>query len=240
MKNQEAKFILKVYRPDGSDASDPLFEEPLAQARQDPALAAWLKSEQALDGAIAARLKEVAIPDLREAILAGVRAGGRRKSNRFVVWLAAAAAFAVLAAGAYGLRRGTSNPYDLAHFALSDVSDDLKDHKGHVPGMGAIQARLADPSSRLSAGVNVEPAQLRADGCRTLTIGGRDVFEICFKRGVVFHLYLAPRKDFDPKSELGGPMFVNEGRLASATWADARFIYVAVTDGGSAAIKAAL
>ena len=32
MKNQEAKFILGAYRPDGRDAGDPAFTEALAQA----------------------------------------------------------------------------------------------------------------------------------------------------------------------------------------------------------------
>ena len=38
MNNQEAKFILSSYRPNGADARDALFQEALQQVRQDPAV----------------------------------------------------------------------------------------------------------------------------------------------------------------------------------------------------------
>ena len=47
MTNQEAKFTLSAYRANGQDAGDPAFAEALAQAKQDPALGAWLARAQA-------------------------------------------------------------------------------------------------------------------------------------------------------------------------------------------------
>jgi len=41
MTNEEAKFLLSGYRPNGADAGDAALAEALAQARRDPALGAW-------------------------------------------------------------------------------------------------------------------------------------------------------------------------------------------------------
>jgi len=72
MNNDEAKFILRAYRPGGPDAADPQFTEALAQARRDPDLARWLAEQTALDTAIGAQLQAVPVPaDLKASILAG-------------------------------------------------------------------------------------------------------------------------------------------------------------------------
>ena len=78
MNTTEAKFILHARRANGRDDADPRFTEALAAARQDPALAQWLAQEQAFDTEIAAKFRTVQPPvGLREAILAGARAGRR-------------------------------------------------------------------------------------------------------------------------------------------------------------------
>ena len=83
MNNSEAKFILNAYRPGGRDADDATFGAALAQARNDPALGAWLVREQAHGAAVAAKLRVVAPPaGLREAILTGARRDAPGGSNR--------------------------------------------------------------------------------------------------------------------------------------------------------------
>ena len=52
MTNHEAKFILRSFRADGSDASDPTFRDALARADRDPGLRAWLEHERELDRAL--------------------------------------------------------------------------------------------------------------------------------------------------------------------------------------------
>lgn len=72
MNNDEAKFILRAYRPDGQDAADPQFAEALEQARRDPGLARWLAEETGLDAAIAKKMNSLPVPaDLKASILAG-------------------------------------------------------------------------------------------------------------------------------------------------------------------------
>ena len=126
MNNEQAKFILRAYRPGGRDAADPAFGDALRQAQADPALGAWLAREQSLDGAVASKLRALSPPpELREAILAGSRVSFAAPARgwRLPAWLAVAASIAVLIAGAgsYGLhvsRQGRASLDRLAAFAL--------------------------------------------------------------------------------------------------------------------------
>jgi anti-sigma-K factor RskA len=99
MTHHEARFILGACRPDGRDAADPMFTEALALAERDPELRRWFERQRSLDATLAAKLQQVAPPaELREAIMAGVRASQPRRpwwAHRG--WLAAAAAIAIIA-----------------------------------------------------------------------------------------------------------------------------------------------
>src|SRR5260370_29343839 len=64
MNNQEAKLILKAYRPGGQDAADPLVTEALEQARRDPVLQAWFAEEQAVDSCVQAKLRTAVVAPL--------------------------------------------------------------------------------------------------------------------------------------------------------------------------------
>jgi hypothetical protein len=243
MNNDEAKFILGVYRPDGRDAADPAFAESLAQAQHDPVLGAWLRREQALDEAFSAKLAEFPVPDLRKQILAGAHASRRRRAwGRGAVWLAAAAAAAVLIGTAVRLGRGSSGPgpEELAAFARHDLAADASEHLGAVPGLADLQRHLADPSTRLGAGLNLDLAALRQHGCRVIKVSGRDVYELCFVRDGQFHLYVASVADFEAARPGAAPELTSQGALTSATWADARYVYVAVTDAGPDALRRVL
>lgn len=72
MNNEEAKFILQGYRPNGADAGDATFCAAVEQAKRDPALGEWFARQQSFDTAVGAKLAQVAPPSgLRAAILAG-------------------------------------------------------------------------------------------------------------------------------------------------------------------------
>lgn len=73
MDKEEARFILRSFRPDGADAENPDFAEALALAAKDRELGEWLARERASDAAFAEALASVDIPGfLREEILAGL------------------------------------------------------------------------------------------------------------------------------------------------------------------------
>lgn len=73
MDKEEARFILRCFRPDGADAENPDFAEALAWAAKDRELGGWLARERASDAGFAKALAAVRIPaSLREEILAGL------------------------------------------------------------------------------------------------------------------------------------------------------------------------
>jgi hypothetical protein len=245
MKTTDAKFLLRALRPDGRDAGDPLFTEALAQARQDPVLAAWLAREQATDAAIAAQLAALAPPaGLRDAILVGARASAARPRRAWwqqPVWLAAAACLALAATLAVLRRPAAPAGNTLAAAALRDLAAAHDAHVMHPPGLAALEARLASSAAPVPAALaGLDLAQLRAGGCRTLAVSGHEVFELCFERdGNWFHLYVARRTDF-PSDAPAAPVFANQAQLAAAAWADATHLYALVTDAGVAALRRVL
>jgi len=77
MDKEQARFILRSFRPDGADVNDADFAEALALAMENRELGEWLAGERAFDAAFAKALTAVDLPEtLREDIL-GCLAGER-------------------------------------------------------------------------------------------------------------------------------------------------------------------
>lgn len=73
MDKEQARFVLRSFRPDGSDGSDPEFAEALKLAHEDVELGQWLANERTFDAAFAAALADVKLPvALGKAILTGL------------------------------------------------------------------------------------------------------------------------------------------------------------------------
>lgn len=235
MNNQEARFILGAYRPDGRDAGDPKFASALEQAQRDPELLAWLERQRKFDTAVAGKLSEVAPPvELREAILAGVRASQpRRQWWRNPAWLAAAAGIVVMTILSLTIAPSRTGPSvaEFAAVAMKDLADAHDDHVGHPPEFAELQAQLGAEQSPLRRVVdlNINLDELRRKNCRSLRVGGREVFEICFQRdGTWFHLYAARRDDFTPGTVDPNSLVASRGEYSATAWADAKHVYALV------------
>ncbi len=244
MNTNEAKFILRARRPDGRDDGESPFAAALEQARRDPALADWLTREQAFDETVTARLREVAPPaGLRDAILAGARMQRRTPWWRETYTLALAASLAVIfgLAAAWSTGRIAPGGERLALGAMADWEEPTH-HAVVLVGHGALREALAATGLRLTAGLPLDFDRLRAAGCRTIRIAGREVLEVCFKREGAgdLHLYIARRRDFGGAALDAEPMFRERGTLASVGWADERHAYVLVSDSGAEALRAVL
>ena len=71
MDKEQARFILRSFRPDGADVNDQDFADALALAMENRELGEWLASERAFDAAFAKALGSVDLPaNLREDIVA--------------------------------------------------------------------------------------------------------------------------------------------------------------------------
>ncbi|MBI5771050.1 MAG: hypothetical protein HZA93_24955 [Verrucomicrobia bacterium] len=235
--------MLEACRPNGADAGDPPMVAALAEAKRDPALVAWLAREQAHAAAVAVKLSEVTPPPgLRDAILAGGRISQPpqpRRVRRVPSWLVAAAAAMLLGLGGMAWWwpwRISAASGDLVAFAAKDTERHLM-HGGHGAAAAELQRAMAEPTRRLAgAALPVNFAALRDTGCRTLSVGGREVLEVCFKRdGHWFHCYVGRRGDF-PALAAAEPVFAQHGKMGVASWTDAAHVYVLASEAGRTAL----
>jgi hypothetical protein len=223
MNNEEAKFILQGYRPNGTDAGDAAFQAALEQVQRDPALREWFARQQAFDAAVSAKLGRVTTPD-------------RMQTSwwRSPVWLAAAASVAVIFATTLALwPKAAVADTTLIAYVLNDAA-----HSNHHGGHGTVslQAMLGDPGKRLSSGLPISFAALRKDGCRTVTYDGREMLEVCFNRGGVwFHAYIGRRSDFPALAAT--PTFLDKDGMSLAAWADEAHVYLVASKAGRAALE---
>lgn len=244
MSNDEAKFLLGAYRPNGRDALDPALAGAVAQAKADPALAEWFARAQAHDGVVAGKLAEIAPPaGLREAVLAGARASQpatvRRSGWRHPKWLATAAAVALLI-GALAWRWFPAGGANLESFALNFVSRGFLLQKRGAD-VAQLRAWLDQKHGPLPVALPTEFARLHALGCRKLSFEGRDVSLICFERdGKEFHLFVARRDDFPAEPLRAAPALIDRRPLVAAAWSDEAYRYVLVSDAGAGAVRALL
>jgi hypothetical protein len=245
MNNEEAKFILQGYRPNGADAGDAAFCTAVEQAKSDPALGDWFAKQKAFDAAISAKLAQVMPPEnLRAAILAGGRVteGGKTRVRWWnqPVWMAAAAGVAVLLAIGGTLWPKPAAAFD--EFAFEDAKlSAIHGHGDHGTMTNALQWTLSQPTTKLGQKLPVDFAKLQTTGCRTIRYRGHDVLEICFNRnGEWFHCYIARSADFPNGAQAGALAIVEKGSAAIASWTDAEHVILVVGKAGRQSIEALL
>jgi hypothetical protein len=245
MNNEEAKFILQGYRPNGADAGDATFCVAVEQAKSDPALGEWFAKQQAFDAAISAKLAQIRPPDnLRAAILAGGRVTERGKARirwwNQPVWMAAAAGVAVLLAIGVTLWPKPAAAFD--DFAFEDAKlSAIHGHGDHGAATNALQWILSQPTTKLGQKLPVDFAKLQNSGCRSISYRGREVLEICFNRnGEWFHCYIARSADFPRLLQSGKLAIVEKGSTAIASWADSEHVIVVVGKAGRQSLEALL
>lgn len=244
MNNEEAKFILQGYRPNGADAGDATFRAALEQANTDPVLGAWFAQQQAFDAAVGAKLAEVQPPaGLRAAILTGSRLSEDAVISRpwwkHPAWLAAAAGLVILLAVGVGtLSIGKESA--LIALAIDDAKLSAT-HGGHGEETAELQSFFASSDTRLGQRLPHDFDRLRASGCRSVRFAGREVLEVCFKRnGVWFHCYVARAADFPHLTMPPKPQLEDHGSIAVASWADAGHLVVVVSKTGRKNLEALL
>ncbi len=233
----EVRLALTVRRANGRDDSTPCIAAALECARRDPVLNAWCYRQERFDRGVAAGLLAVGPPpELRESLLRGPKA--RVASPAWVWVIAACFALMVLSIGAVLANRARPSVDDLVALALKDlVSSD------HVPAADIGEASLATvltrPGLRVGVGTTVDFAGLAARGCRRLTIGGREVFEICFQRADFgkIHMYIAFEDDFIENDNSREPRMLEIAGRAAATWVNQGRRFVLVADGGARGIR---
>lgn len=223
MNREEAQFILHAYRASGEDAADSQFTDALALVRTDPELAHWFAREQALDAAIAERIRSVLPPpELTNQLLLARKVIRPRPWWRKPVSLAAAASLVLLisAASLWFLRR--SGETELASFRATMIEAYL-DMSKHIDVMGLDADELkrwltehgGDPRFALPPNL----ADKGIIGCKVLEWHGHRVTLLCLKfGGKHVDVFVANASDL-PRVSLGpAPRFGSERGLTTAAW----------------------
>lgn len=234
MNREEAQFILRAYRANGSDAPDPQFAEALELARQDPELARWLAEEQALDAATARALRSVQPPpSLRAQLLAARKILRPAPWWRPPAWLAAAASILLLLWLGNALRTRppqttAGNPLDALRQEAVRASLDLV---GHIEETGLDAAQMKRWLAEQRGETNyVLPRGLsgqRVIGCKVLHWRGHRLTLLCFKpNSDHIDIVVVNAADF-PGLRVGpAPEFAEEGGLTTASWVQDGRLYV--------------
>jgi hypothetical protein len=246
MDKVEARLVLQALRPKDIEAPQPAFAEALALAKSDPELKAWWEAQQAFDRKVAAKLKEVPVPDdLRATISAG------RKIEQFrpqpilsPAWLAIAAVVAILCAIGSQQWFRTHGPLPRSEYIaqilpLLSVTDSTPSvgitSSDREAVMAWLKARNA-PIGTLPDKMN----SLSTAGCQEYHVNGNTISEICLMTpsGGVAHLFIVSKSALlDPPPEGSPDMRKNEDGWTTASWSDNRMAYVLATQGGPEFLK---
>lgn len=239
MQNEQAKWILHVYRPGGQDASEPEFEAALDQARRDPELARWFADEIALDTRISAKLRQATRPPetLKTQLLAlakSVRPHRPTRRERILRWIATPALAAVLV---LGLMLGTQwlRPRTAAGFAgylrsmTVFVSHELDRLDFQTRELAEVRQWLASrgwgTDITIPDGLAAQPSL----GCRLLEWNGHPVALICFALDERRQAHLLViRRDAFPDAPPENPVQVQWDRTAAVGWSDRDRTYLLI------------
>jgi hypothetical protein len=236
MDEQEARMILRAYRPGDQDQNDPQFAEALEEARKNPDLARWFAEEREFDRAMAAHIEAVPAPfGLKTRILAQARTRATSTQSRWAAGLAVVAALLFLIAQIVSLWRTPEAPSAvLPNYAREMVSFVrlMPPLEMESKDLGAIRSWLTKremPPVSVPAGL----AELDPVGCRVLSFRGREVTLICFRRDTkrLAHLFAVDRGAL-PKLKPGeAPIFSKQGGWTTVTWAEKDRAYMIAVQG---------
>jgi hypothetical protein len=230
MNREEAQFILHAYRANGEDAHDPQFEQALALARNDPALARWFASEQALDAAIAARIHSVSPPSqLATQLLLARKVIRPRPWWRKPAWVAAAASVALLifVVSVWLLRKSGETDFASFRATMIQASLDMTNHID-VMGLDANELKRWLSEHRGQPGFVLPPglADKGIMGCKVVEWHGHRVTLLCLKfGGKHVDVFVVNEADLRGVSVGASPRFGSERGVTTATWRRGGNIY---------------
>jgi hypothetical protein len=245
MDEQQARLILKAYRPGGQDESDPHFSAAFQEAQRNPELAQWFADEQAFDQAIANHLERVPAPfGLKTRILANAGVRTESRTSRWLIGLATVAALLFLCAQIISLWRNATP----AAGALPDYAREMVSFVRLPPPLDMETNDLAKiqnwVAQKKSFSVVAPPAltSLKPVGCRSLSFRGHDVTLICFHRdrNRLAHLFVVERAALPTLKPGQRPIFSTEGEWTTASWAQGGHVYMIAVQGDRAAVQSYL
>lgn len=230
MTSEQAKEILRGYRPGVDDAADPETREALAELQRDPSLNAWFIEHRALQSAIAGKFKRIAPPsNLKARILSEVPAPGKIiRWNHPVLW--AAAATILLSFLFFALEAPRAGKNDFASFRDRMVQKTLRDYRMDMVtnDLPAIRQYLAAKNAHADFTLPSGLSKLPGQGCAVLKWHDQTVSLICLEPAPnqTLYLYIIDRTALSDAPQNSTPDFEQVKKLATATWTDQKKEYL--------------
>lgn len=248
MTENEAKEILKLYRPGTADAADPSFAEALALCERDGELNKWFAEHCALYSALRAKFKQIVVPEgFKEQIVAErkVRTSTTPRWQKAVI-LAGAVAVVALILFQVQSHWQPSERHDFATYSSYMVGYAVRDYGRmdlYTNDLNAIRQYLAQKGAIADYELpnNLEKNAKPAGCVATMTWQGKKVSMICFQTGrpvrpgLPSDLWLfvtdrssasSPPKDSKPVLREGP-----EPGVATASWTVGNRIYILAVEG---------
>ncbi len=187
MDKEQARFILRSFRPDGADVSDPDFAEALKFAMENRELGEWLAHERAFDAAFASALTSIDLPEnLRTDIIACLAAERGdfppTEDSRDAAWIMALAS--------------VQPPASLREEVLAAMSRTVAHEKGAAPL--SLFRRLAIP---LAAAAGIALAFFVTRPAAPTTVASNGAVPVEVVKASFVKTYESPSFDLEEKRE---------------------------------------
>ncbi len=243
MPEFDNKLVLAAYRPNGSDAGDPLIDAAVRAAAEDPELGSHFARARAFDTCLAESIATIPVPsDLREKILAGTRPAASPASaapratsriRRATAILASAACIGLAAVVAPIIL--SDHDVDMEVVASSSLPQWQKNAFALLDGIVSkteafdVNRPAADEARSWFAAItgrtDTIPAALAdrpAIGCKHMSGPEGSLALMCFQTesGAIVHLsvWMPPAGDEALEDDPLAPQFVSTGKWDSAAW----------------------
>lgn len=244
MDSNEARMVLRAYRPAIDAGGDEQIAAALEQVRRDPELAAWWEQECVLHEALRAKFQQVPVPaDLRDRILAGavVVALIPWWRRRFAI-AAAAAVVLLVAAGAAVWKFQTRDAFAPYRTEMTQFVDELYNMNVQATGWEELHEAFAKKGWPSEFTI---PAGLRANrlkgGC-VLYWKEEKVSLVCMetetRRGV--WLFIKDQGTLPAVATVPGSRVEKVGHYNTTTWTTGDKLYLLVTKGSEEELKQVL
>lgn len=233
MNNETAREILSAYRPNGGDANDPRFAEPLERCQRDPELNRWFAAERQFDQRVSATLQGLTVPvAVRQSLIATAEVGEQnvvRFFTRASTWAAIAASLAVLLGVV--LWRAPENAGAIGGLPVLAASqpaaelvgwlDDLRSLDFHAENPRTVLSWLTDEFAPVPTTLPAGLEDGMVNGCKVFLNGhGKPVSLICFmSRGQVVHFFTWDLNQPRPEAA-DEPTLFAQGAWNGAGWAE--------------------
>jgi hypothetical protein len=248
VNRDQAKTILRLYRPGTTDASDPEIVEALALAKQDPELTRWLVEHCAGHEALRAGFRKIPVPaGLKEQIISEQAARaktGIRRQRAVLVALAVVAVLVVLTPLWFQPRRSHDTYVfyrdRMASVALRGYGMDLMTNNS-----ASVRAYLAQNHAPADYVLPAPLEKTTVSGCAIEDWQGAKASMVCFRTGKPLPpgeqsdlwLFVIDRSRVKDAPPAGSRQFVQVSRLGMVTWTEGDKLYVLGMEGDEQALR---